>query len=130
MAVSSTCVVELEPVHHSPLLPHDKQQQQQQRESAEIPQAQVLGTGQSPRRSSGDAAPGNDLSSLPAPSTAAEVVVTWNHPRSNIARVAACFWAFMTAGCNDAAYGVSSTLPLLPFMCNKPRWIANIETSR
>ena len=110
MALSSTSVVELEPVHRSPLPPHDKQQ----RESAEIPRAQILGTGQS--RRSGDAAAGNDLSSLPAPSTAAEVVVTWNHPRSNIARVAACFWSFMTAGCNDAAYGVSSTC-LSPLSC-------------
>lgn len=53
-----------------------------------------------------------DLSSnsLPSPTTAVDVVERWNHPRSNIPKVGACFWAFIVMGANDAAYGVSDAL--------------------
>lgn len=44
---------------------------------------------------------------LPPPSTASSVVQRWNHPRSNVSKVAACFWSFVVMGANDAAYGVS-----------------------
>ncbi|ELQ32839.1 hypothetical protein OOU_Y34scaffold01028g8 [Pyricularia oryzae Y34] len=48
---------------------------------------------------------------LPHPTTTTEVLQRWNHPRSNIARLAAAFWAFIVAGANDAAYG-----PLIPYL--------------
>ncbi|KAL2866925.1 putative MFS transporter [Aspergillus lucknowensis] len=35
----------------------------------------------------------------------------WNHPRSNIAKTLATFWAFLVMGANDAAYG-----PLIPYL--------------
>ncbi len=86
MANSVTSVVELEPVHLTPLPAHLDQKQ-----------------GPDTRAP----APEQDVSSLPPPSTAADPVQRWNNPRSNIARVAACFWTFIVMGSNDAAYGVS-----------------------
>ncbi|KAL2832503.1 major facilitator superfamily domain-containing protein [Aspergillus cavernicola] len=35
----------------------------------------------------------------------------WNHPRSNIVKTFATFWAFLVMGANDAAYG-----PLIPYL--------------
>ncbi|KAF7589565.1 hypothetical protein BBP40_004144 [Aspergillus hancockii] len=34
----------------------------------------------------------------------------WNHPRSNILKIAATYWSFLVMGMNDAAYG-----PLIPY---------------
>ena len=91
MAQSSTSVIETEAIQLTPLPPY------QQQECSETPQA--------PSRHSEEGLP------APAPEgdpgTGTEVVERWNHPRANIARVAACFWSFTVAGCNDAAYGVS-----------------------
>ncbi|KAK6083688.1 MFS transporter [Seiridium cupressi] len=42
---------------------------------------------------------------LPPPSTASSIVQRWNYPRSNMPKVAACFWSFIVIGANDAAYG-------------------------
>ncbi|TDZ25886.1 Bypass of stop codon protein 6 [Colletotrichum orbiculare MAFF 240422] len=36
---------------------------------------------------------------------------TWHHPRSNVFRVAACFWSLLNLGTFDAAYGA-----LLPYL--------------
>ncbi|KAI5918749.1 MFS general substrate transporter [Camillea tinctor] len=48
----------------------------------------------------------------PDPSAAAtEVVQRWNYPRTNVPKVAACFWSFTVMGANDAAYG-----PLIPYI--------------
>ncbi|KAL3474277.1 MFS general substrate transporter [Aspergillus californicus] len=35
----------------------------------------------------------------------------WNHPRSNIYKTLATFWAFLVMGANDSAYG-----PLIPYL--------------
>ncbi|KAI9375586.1 major facilitator superfamily domain-containing protein [Aspergillus egyptiacus] len=35
----------------------------------------------------------------------------WNHPRSNIFKTLATFWAFLVMGANDSAYG-----PLIPYL--------------
>ena len=43
---------------------------------------------------------------LPPPSTAANVVQQWNHPRSNMWRVFAAFFSMVVSGLNDASYGV------------------------
>ncbi|KAI1817274.1 putative MFS transporter [Poronia punctata] len=40
-----------------------------------------------------------------------EVKERWNHPRTNIPRVGACFYSFLVMGANDAAYG-----PLIPYL--------------
>ncbi|KAI0133689.1 major facilitator superfamily domain-containing protein [Xylariales sp. AK1849] len=45
------------------------------------------------------------LDDLPLPSTTSNVVQRWNHPKSNVSKVAACFWSFIVMGANDAAYG-------------------------
>lgn len=45
-------------------------------------------------------------SGLPTSSSPSEDVLQWNHPRINIARTGAAFWAFVVLGMNDAAYGV------------------------
>jgi hypothetical protein len=47
------------------------------------------------------------MTALPPPSVASEVAQRWNYPRTNIPKVAACFWSFVIMGANDAAYGVS-----------------------
>lgn len=44
---------------------------------------------------------------LPSPQTAEQNRgEAWNVPRSNIGRVAACFWSLLMLGFFDAAYGV------------------------
>ena len=49
----------------------------------------------------------NALSSLPLPRPAEQNRgEAWNVPRSNIGRVAACFWSLLMLGFFDAAYGV------------------------
>ncbi|KAK1727573.1 major facilitator superfamily domain-containing protein [Colletotrichum acutatum] len=48
---------------------------------------------------------------LPAPTTTAEVVQRWNHPRSNLFRVLSCFFSLLVSGANDAAYGA-----LIPYL--------------
>lgn len=46
-------------------------------------------------------------SNLPSPQTAEQTRrEAWNVPRSNIGRVAACFWSLLMLGFFDAAYGV------------------------
>ncbi|KAL5340929.1 hypothetical protein BJX70DRAFT_83127 [Aspergillus crustosus] len=35
----------------------------------------------------------------------------WNHPRSNIIKTLATFWAFLVMGANDSAYG-----PIIPYV--------------
>ncbi|KAI7777969.1 hypothetical protein LA080_002881 [Diaporthe eres] len=49
----------------------------------------------------------NAESNLPSPPTAEQNRgEAWNVPRSNIGRVAACFWSLLTLGFFDAAYGL------------------------
>ncbi|KAI9147034.1 Bypass of stop codon protein [Paramyrothecium foliicola] len=48
---------------------------------------------------------------LPNPNTASAAVEKWNFPRSNVFRIAACYWSLMVTGANDAAYGA-----LLPYL--------------
>lgn len=49
----------------------------------------------------------NAESNLPSPQTAEQYRgEAWNVPRSNIGRVAACFWSLLMLGFFDAAYGV------------------------
>lgn len=49
----------------------------------------------------------NAESSLPSPQNAEQNRgEAWNVPRSNIGRVAACFWSLLMLGFFDAAYGV------------------------
>ncbi|RYP31528.1 hypothetical protein DL767_005706 [Monosporascus sp. MG133] len=95
---SATEVVELQRVDLTPL-----------------PQAYRPSTDASRRSSSKDVPSSpereSDMSPLPPPTTAVDVVQSWNNPRSNIARVAACFWSFTVMGANDAAYG-----PLIPYI--------------
>ncbi|KAK4952875.1 hypothetical protein LTR66_013716, partial [Elasticomyces elasticus] len=43
--------------------------------------------------------------SLPSPTTASVPLQKWNHPRRNVYRIFATFWAFVVMGMNDAAYG-------------------------
>ncbi|KAK7192506.1 MFS transporter [Paraphaeosphaeria sporulosa] len=43
---------------------------------------------------------------LPQPSTTVSVIERWNHPKSNIAKTGATFFAFLLMGANDASYGV------------------------
>ncbi|ORY61539.1 major facilitator superfamily domain-containing protein [Pseudomassariella vexata] len=45
------------------------------------------------------------MTALPPPNTATDVVQRWNYPKSNIPKLAACFWSFIVMGANDAAYG-------------------------
>ncbi|KAK8068667.1 hypothetical protein PG994_005283 [Apiospora phragmitis] len=40
------------------------------------------------------------------PPTAAEMIQRWNYPKSNVPKIAACFWSFVVMGANDAAYGI------------------------
>lgn len=84
---SATAVVEMEPVYLSPLHAH---------KSASTP------PDSSSRRASSD-----EERQDGEPTTAAEVKQRWNHPRTNIRRVGACFYSFIVMGANDAAYGVS-----------------------
>jgi hypothetical protein len=92
---SNTAVVEMEmgPVSYlSPL--------QQEKENA-------VGMDDSttpPRRASSDEERQDDGMPMTA---ATEVKQRWNHPRTNIPRVGACFYSFIVMGANDAAYGVS-----------------------
>jgi hypothetical protein len=46
------------------------------------------------------------------PSTAVNALQKWNHPRSNMSRVFACFWSFLVVGMNDGSYGVCCSCPL------------------
>lgn len=48
---------------------------------------------------------------LPQPSTTVNVVERWNHPKVNVYRTFATFWAFVIMGANDAAYGA-----LIPYV--------------
>ncbi|PVH99241.1 MFS general substrate transporter [Periconia macrospinosa] len=48
---------------------------------------------------------------LPQPSTTVSVVERWNHPKVNVFRTFATFFAFTIAGANDAAYGA-----LIPYI--------------
>lgn len=48
---------------------------------------------------------------LPQPSTTVNVVERWNHPKVNIPRTFATFFAFAIMGANDAAYGA-----LIPYV--------------
>ncbi|RYP24979.1 hypothetical protein DL765_000207 [Monosporascus sp. GIB2] len=95
---STTQVVELQHVDLTPL-----------------PQAHRQSTDASRRSSSKDVPSSpdreSDMSPLPPPNTAVDVMQSWNHPRSNIVRIAACFWSFTVMGANDAAYG-----PLIPYI--------------
>ncbi|KAF1977980.1 MFS general substrate transporter [Bimuria novae-zelandiae CBS 107.79] len=43
---------------------------------------------------------------LPQPSTTVSVVERWNHPKANIGRTFATFFALTLIGANDASYGV------------------------
>ncbi|KAK1494076.1 MFS transporter [Colletotrichum cuscutae] len=54
---------------------------------------------------------------LPAPTTTAEVVQRWNHPRSNLFRVLSCFFSLLVSGANDAAYG--ALIPYVRFLPSK-----------
>ncbi|KAI1342965.1 MFS general substrate transporter [Xylariaceae sp. FL0016] len=94
---SSTAVLELRPIPLSPL----------QRDTVD-----PLSTKPS-RETSKDAVQEREdnTSPLPPPTTAVEIKQRWNFPRSNIPRVAACFWSFIVMGSNDAAYG-----PLIPYI--------------
>ncbi|KAI1848832.1 hypothetical protein JX266_005260 [Neoarthrinium moseri] len=86
---SSTSVIELEPVR---LAPSTK--------SATIP----FDTPADPTTQDHGRTVGED-DDLPPPSTASSVKQRWNYPRSNVPKVAACFWSFVVMGANDAAYG-------------------------
>ncbi|KAF2842433.1 MFS general substrate transporter [Patellaria atrata CBS 101060] len=55
---------------------------------------------------------GDPVETLPSPTTATmEKKQQWNHPRINVTRSFAAFWAFVLMGANDAAYGA-----LIPYM--------------
>lgn len=48
---------------------------------------------------------------LPSPTTAADTLDRWNHPRSHLVRTLSTFWAFLVMGANDAAIGVCISYP-------------------
>ncbi|KAK8131783.1 hypothetical protein PG984_008221 [Apiospora sp. TS-2023a] len=79
---SSTAVMELQDIQ----APHSKLEAQ-------------------PLPDSESASPQEDPSSPPP--TATEVQQRWNYPKSNVPKIAACFWSFVVMGANDAAYGVN-----------------------
>jgi hypothetical protein len=91
---STSSVMELEPVPCTPL-------RKLSAESVQRPPPSSRASKQSSNRD-------QDISALPPPSTASEALQSWNRPRGNIARVAACLWSFTVMGANDAAYGVSA----------------------
>lgn len=67
-------------------------------------------------------------SNLPSPQTAEQNQgEAWNAPRSNIGRVAACFWSLLMLGFFDAAYGVCDRASV--FIESDPN-IANDEVPR
>lgn len=67
-------------------------------------------------------------SNLPSPQTAEQNQgEAWNAPRSNIGRVAACFWSLFMLGFFDAAYGVCDQASVF-IECDAD--IANDELSR
>lgn len=70
----------------------------------------------------------NAKASPPSPRTAEQNRgEAWNVPRSNIARVAACFWSLLMLGFFDAAYGVcDQTSVCIEIFAN----IANVQVSR
>ncbi|KAH9997379.1 MFS general substrate transporter [Xylariaceae sp. FL0662B] len=86
---SSTSVIELAPIREWP------------GQAIDIPALQEPGC-----QSKNDTPTEQDGGPLPPPSTATEVVQRWNYPKSNILKVAACFWSFVVMGANDAAYGI------------------------
>ncbi|TDZ89894.1 Bypass of stop codon protein 6 [Colletotrichum sidae] len=43
---------------------------------------------------------------------------TWHHPRSNVFRVAACFWSLLNLGTFDAAYGALLPYRGLAILCS------------
>ncbi|KAH6648155.1 major facilitator superfamily domain-containing protein [Truncatella angustata] len=90
---SSTSVVEMEPIR---LAPSTK--------STRGPSTSVPGD-LTQQHISSSGVLGDNAEDLPAPSTATDVVQRWNYPRSNVPKVAACFWSFVVMGANDAAYG-------------------------
>lgn len=94
---SSTAVMEVQPIPLTPL------QKDTAGPSSTEPCRQISKDG-TPERP-------DDASPLPPPTTATEIKQRWNAPRSNIPRVAACFWSFVVMGSNDAAYG-----PLIPYI--------------
>jgi hypothetical protein len=51
-----------------------------------------------------------EASHSPPPGNVFPAMERWNHPKSNIYKIAATFWAFLVMGANDAAYGVSLLL--------------------
>lgn len=58
--------------------------------------------------------PNNDPSEfLPQPSTTVTAKERWNHPKVNMWRTFATFFAFILMGANDAAYGV-----MIPYVRN------------
>ncbi|KAI3321335.1 putative MFS transporter [Xylariaceae sp. AK1471] len=59
-----------------------------------------------PRRASSDEEKQDDHLGTPTMATATEAKQRWNHPRTNIPRVGACFYSFIVMGANDAAYGL------------------------
>ncbi|KAL9108469.1 MAG: hypothetical protein Q9227_006803 [Pyrenula ochraceoflavens] len=55
--------------------------------------------------------PNDQALSLPAPTTAVEVLERWNNPRINVYRILATFYTFIILGANDAAFGA-----LIPYL--------------
>ncbi|GIC94870.1 putative MFS transporter [Aspergillus udagawae] len=47
-----------------------------------------------------------EASHSPPPGNVFPAMERWNHPKSNIYKIAATFWAFLVMGANDAAYGL------------------------
>ncbi|KAK9425217.1 putative Major facilitator superfamily (MFS) profile domain-containing protein [Seiridium unicorne] len=90
---SSTSVIEMEPVRLAPSPKLTKIA------SSPLPQELL-------RNDELAAAAAVEDDELPPPSTASSIVQRWNYPRSNMPKVAACFWSFIVIGANDAAYGV------------------------
>ncbi|KAI8635524.1 putative MFS transporter [Xylariaceae sp. FL1651] len=93
---SSTAVVEMEPIYLSPLQKSAVDISTPYETSSQKPSAEEEH---------------QDAGTLPLPATASEVKQRWNHPRSNVPRVGACFYSFIVMGANDAAYG-----PLIPYL--------------
>jgi hypothetical protein len=99
MASSSTSVVELEPIHSTTI--------SFKADGVVHPVKSPL-TGRPLGTANGHP---DSVDDLPRPGTATSVVQRWNYPRSNVPKVAACFWSFVVMGANDAAYGVSFSAP-------------------
>ncbi|KAH9907233.1 MFS general substrate transporter [Xylariomycetidae sp. FL2044] len=101
---SSTAVMEPEPIYSSPL---PQKQEPQQQPTTPPPSLGSSPSGDTEKR----AEEAGSSPELPPPITATDAVQRWNYPRSNIPKVAACFWSFVVMGANDAAYG-----PLIPYL--------------